>query len=187
MTELKLLQQKMKEIEDLSVQGDYEAAVILLESLLAEYPFVTRMLIRKGELIQLLPEASERGELSDAQEALELAVEIDPQSVEAILELAYFHSAVLDQEMEAAKLFDRAIQLCFEILEEAYLGKIQNLINRGRSIEARQWIQGARKLFPTSVDMKQFEIHWRPARLKTNASRIRDEKGKIFIAPESNV
>ena len=52
---LTLFQQKMKEIEDLSVQGYDEAALILIENLLSEYPFVTRMLIKKGELIQLLP------------------------------------------------------------------------------------------------------------------------------------
>ena len=77
---LTLFQEKIKEIEDLSMKEDYETALILLESLLSEYPFVTQMLIKKGELIQLLPETSESGELSDAKKALELAVEIDPKS-----------------------------------------------------------------------------------------------------------
>jgi tetratricopeptide (TPR) repeat protein len=155
---LTLFQKKIKEIEDLSMKEDYETALILLESLLSEYPFVTQMLIKKGELIQLLPETSESGELSDAKKALELAVEIDPKSVEAILELAYFHSAVLDQEKEAEKLFDRMIQICFEFLEDAYHGKIQSLINRDRREEANQWIQEAQKLFPTSVGMKQLDF-----------------------------
>jgi tetratricopeptide (TPR) repeat protein len=144
----------MEEIDNLLREGNYEAAFVLLERLLSEYPFVTRLLIKKGELIQLLPEASELGELSDAQKTLELAVEIDPQSVEAILELAYFYSAVLDREKESEKLFDRAIQRCFEFLEQAYLGKIQSLMSRGRSVEARQWFQEAQKLFPTSMDIK---------------------------------
>lgn len=151
---LTLFQKKIKEIEDLSTKEDYETALILLESLLSEYPFVTQMLIKKAELIQLLPETSELGELSDAQKALELAVEIDPKSVEAILELAYFHSAVLDQEKEAEKLFDRTIQICFEFLEDAYRGKIQSLISRDRREEANRWIQEAQKLFPASVDIK---------------------------------
>jgi Tfp pilus assembly protein PilF len=111
------------------------------------------MLIKKGELIQLLPEASELGELSDAQKALELALEIDPKSVEAILELAHFYSAVLDQEREAEKLFDQAVQRCSEFLEEAYRGKIQSLVSRGKSVEARRWVQKAQKLFPASVDI----------------------------------
>lgn len=155
---LTLFQEKIKEIEDLSMKKDYETALILLESLLSEYPFVTQMLIKKGELIQLLPETSELGELSDAQKALELAVEIDPKSVEAILELAYFHSAVLDQEKEAEKLFDRTIQICFEFLEDAYRGKIQSLISCDRREEANQWIQEAQKLFSASLDMEKLDF-----------------------------
>jgi tetratricopeptide (TPR) repeat protein len=153
MKRLILFQQKMKEIEDLSAQEDYEVALTLLEHLLSEYPFVTQMLIKKGQLIQLLPEASELGELSDAQKALELALEIDPKSMEAILELAHFYSAVLDQEREADKLFDQAVQRCSEFLEEAYRGKIQSLVSRGKSVEARRWVQKAQKLFPASVDI----------------------------------
>jgi tetratricopeptide (TPR) repeat protein len=171
------LQQKMKEIENLSMQGDYEAALALLNTFLSEYPFVTRMLIKKGELIQLLPEASELGELSDAQEALELAVEIEPKSVEAILELAHFYSAVLDQEKESEKLFNQAIQLCFEFLEEAYLGKIESLISRG-SAEARQWSQEAQELFPASVD-KFLARNLKTDRRKRNGKDKRGSFGSI--------
>ena len=155
MKDLTLFHKKIKEIEDLSMKEDYEAALILLESLLSMYPFITQMLIKKAELIQLLPEKSDLGELSDAQRILELAVEIDPKSAEAILELAHFHSAVLDQEKEAEKLFDRTIQICSEFLEDAYRGKIQSLIDRDRREEASRWIQAAQKLFPASVDMER--------------------------------
>ena len=155
MKRLKLFQQKMKEIEDLSAQEDYGAALTLLERFVSKYPFVTRMLIRKGELIQLLPETTELGELSDAQNALEMAVEIDPKSVEALIELAHFYSAVLDRDLEAEKRFDQAIERSREFLEEAYRGKISTLISRGENVAAYQCLQEVQSFFPDSVDIEQ--------------------------------
>ncbi len=59
--------------------------------------------------------------------------------------------------MEAEKLLEQAIHICFEFLEEAYLGKIQSLIGLGRDEEARQWAQEAQKLFPASMTVSEVE------------------------------
>lgn len=151
------LHQKLKEIEKLSKQGNYEAALVKINDFLSEYPYITRLLLLKGEIIQLLDEDSPLAELKDARKAFELAMEVDPKSIEALLELAHFYSAVEDNDLKAIQFFDQTIQLCLMLLQEAYIGKIKTLINSERKSEALELIKAALKLFPDSDEIQKLE------------------------------
>lgn len=157
MNDLNSLHQPLKEVEKLARRGDYKAALAMINDLLSQYPFDTRLLLLKGEIIQLLDENSPLGELKDARKALELAVKVDPKSIEALLELAYFYSAVEDNDLKALQLFDQAIQLCLTFLQEAYIGKIKSLTSSERKSEALKSIKEALRLFPDSEEIRKLE------------------------------
>lgn len=157
MYDLNSLHQPLKEVEKLAKRGNYEVALIKVNDLLSQYPFDTRLLLLKGEIIQLLDEDSPLGELKDARKALELAVKVDPKSIEALLELAYFYSSVEDNDLKAIQLFDQAIQLCLTFLQEAYIGKIKSSVNSERRSEALKSIKESLRLFPDSEEIRKLE------------------------------
>jgi tetratricopeptide (TPR) repeat protein len=126
----------LKDIERLLRGNQYSKALLIVNKLLEKYPFSTRLLLLKGRLIQLLDEESELGELQDALDALELASELDDGSIDALNELAMFRHVMEDKQDEAILLFEKSIAKCFELLEEAYLGKAKCLFETDRVFES---------------------------------------------------
>jgi tetratricopeptide (TPR) repeat protein len=76
--------ENLKDIERLLSENQYSNALLIVNKLLEKYPFSTRLLLLKGQLIQLLDEESDLGELQDALDALESAVGLDGESIDAL-------------------------------------------------------------------------------------------------------
>ena len=144
----------LKDIERLLRGNQYSKALLIVNKLLEEYPFSTRLLLLKGRLIQLLDEESELGELQDALDALELASELDDGSIDALNELAMFRHVVEDKQDEAILLFEKSIAKCLEFLEEAYLGKAKCLFETDRVFESLNCLNEGFQVIPHAAKLK---------------------------------
>ena len=122
--------------------------------LLEKYPFSTRLLLLKGRLIQLLDEYSELGELQDASDALESAVELDGESIDALNELALFRYVVEDRHDEAISLFEKSIVKGLDFLEEAYLGKARCFFETDRTFESLNCLNEGLQVIPYAAKLK---------------------------------
>ncbi|HIE26057.1 TPA: hypothetical protein EYP66_02090 [Candidatus Poribacteria bacterium] len=115
---------------------------------------MTRLLILKGRLIQLLDEESELGELQDALDALESAVKLDGESIDALNELAIFRHVIENKYDEAILLFEKSIAKCFQFLEEAYLGKAICLFETDRIFESLNCLNEGLQVIPHAAKLK---------------------------------
>jgi len=126
----------------------------IVNKFLEKCPFLTRLLLLKGQLIQLLDEDSELGELQDASDALESAAELDDGSIDVLNELAMFRHVVEDEHDEAILLFEKSIVKCLDFLEEAYLGKAKCLFETDRVFESLNCLNEGLQLIPHAAKLK---------------------------------
>ena len=100
---------ELKNVELLLKYEQYSDALSIVNKLLEKYPFFTKLLLLKGRLIQLLDEESKLGELHDALDALQTAIELDQESIDALNELAMFHYAIEGNDNEYKLSFNLQI------------------------------------------------------------------------------
>ena len=74
------------------------------------FPLSVRLLVMRGNLIELGPENSPHS-LDDALACYQKAIEIDPQFAEAWEDIGYFQHTVLDDETAAQPYFHEAKRL----------------------------------------------------------------------------
>lgn len=88
--------------------------------------------VTKGRAIQLA-EGRPGLPLAAAKQAFLQALELDPENVPALLELAWYCNAVEDDAQEALPLFERALELSRDHLTEATRGRSECLGELGTS------------------------------------------------------
>jgi tetratricopeptide (TPR) repeat protein len=115
--------------------GRYAQALAEVDRLLTDWPNNPRLLILRGNLIQLQDEDAVPT-LEDARHDLERAVELAEESPAALIELAHFLFAVEDDDKAAARHFDKAIALGKRLLKDALVGKAAVLADMERRPEA---------------------------------------------------
>lgn len=89
--------------------ASFEAITLADEAVLA-FPSSARLLVMRGNLIQLGPESGPHP-LEEALRSYQRAVELDPQFAEAWEEIGHYHDAVLDDEPAALRFFQEAERL----------------------------------------------------------------------------
>jgi hypothetical protein len=87
-------------------------------------PLAPHELVMKGRYIQLSSEGPQT--LGDAERAFLTALELDPDYVPAILELAWFYYSVLDQPSRALPFFENAYRMSLNHLREALKGRAES-------------------------------------------------------------
>ena len=97
-------------------------ALKLIASNEASRLLLPRELVTRGRAIQLA-EATPELPLSDAKQAFQQALELDPEHVPALLELAWYCYAVEDDPHQALPLFEEALELSRKQLTEATRGR----------------------------------------------------------------
>lgn len=110
-------------------------------------------LVLKGRFIQLGSEAV-AGTLADAEQAYREALEIDENYVPALIELAWFYYAVLDETAKALPFFERAIEVTRAQLSEAVEGKVKCLEELQSSNAARTFLSQVSR---DALDVKAIE------------------------------
>ena len=148
------ISENLKDVQRLLSENQYSNALLIVNKLVEKYPFSTNLLLLKGQLIQLLDGDSELGELQDASDALESAVELDGESIDALNELAMFRYVVEDKHNEAILLFEKSIVKCLDFLEEAYLGKARCFFETDRIFESLSCLNEGLQVIPYAAKLK---------------------------------
>lgn len=97
------------------------------------------LLVIKADVIQLSDKSHYR--LSNAEESLLRAIELEPHNLEAHIELGYFYYATMDQSEKAVPYFEQAEKYAEKILVAAILGKAKALIDLGLFNEAAEFLK----------------------------------------------
>jgi tetratricopeptide (TPR) repeat protein len=102
--------------------------------LLEQWPGNAQLQILRGSLIQLqdLPAAS----LDDAKQALQVAIDLDPSSPAASIELGHFLDSVEDDPKAASKAYLKAIAEARRLLIEGLIGHAKALLQLDQKEEA---------------------------------------------------
>jgi tetratricopeptide (TPR) repeat protein len=109
-------------LAELMANGHITGTLDLLRRIEQERGLIPSELVTKGRCLQLAPiEAG--GDLTDAEKAFQEALNMDPEYVPALVELAYFYDAVLNYSALALPLFDKAIDILRAQITGAAIGK----------------------------------------------------------------
>lgn len=154
----KSLKRKLRTIQTLCNAGNYAKAVDEGNALIKTYPYFTPLLVLKAQTIQLLEgDTTSASTLEEAKEALMLAVDLDPKAVDALNELAFYLSAVEDDDAAALGLFERSIDLSKETLKEAFIGRIKCLLALEQRSEALACFKEALRFFRDHPGIKNLK------------------------------
>ena len=145
----------------------YPEIVKVTRRLLSEFPGVVPLLVYKAMAIQQLDEeaAGRLATLGEAFDALSLAVELDPQSVDALTELGFYLYAIQNDANRALDVFERGIRIGAQSLREAYVGRVKCLLELRRRSAAARALSEATRLFPRDKAIRELK---RVARLDHN-------------------
>jgi tetratricopeptide (TPR) repeat protein len=112
----------------------YGRALAILQEAESRIGPAPPLLVWKGLCMQMDEEG--RFELGDAERCFKQVLALDPENVEALLELAWHHENLLDEPAAAEPLFRRALELCRRNSTQALLGLSKVLMETNRVPEA---------------------------------------------------
>jgi tetratricopeptide (TPR) repeat protein len=112
---------------------DFDAALSEVDALLQEWRGNSQLQIWRASLIQLQDSPSQT--LEAAKQALQQAVDLDPSSPAASIELGHYLDSVEDNPKAAAKAFSKAIMEARRLLIEGLIGQARALLQLDRKEE----------------------------------------------------
>lgn len=115
-------------------EGNYEAALSEVDSLLQHWRGNAQLQVLRASLIQLQERPS--AALGEVKQALQNAVDLDPSSPVAGIELGNFLDAVEDNPKAASKAYAKAIADARRLLTEALIGQAKALLQLDQKKEA---------------------------------------------------
>jgi tetratricopeptide (TPR) repeat protein len=112
----------LEKLDSLWKRGHFDKALLLVDRLLSKWPDNPDLLVKKGQLIQM-QEGEDGPSLEEAKAILERAVDLDEESAQPCIELAFFCYAVEDDAAAAVHCFSKAEGLLVDMLKECRKGK----------------------------------------------------------------
>jgi tetratricopeptide (TPR) repeat protein len=122
-------------VRRLWLAGKYEDALALVSRLLKDWPDNPQLLVMWADLIQL-QDAEDGPTLEDAKAAYERAIDLAPQTPEALIELGHYYFTLEDDADSADKCYAKATTVCKQFLKEALLAQAKALAEREREADA---------------------------------------------------
>ena len=113
--------------------NDYDTALEEVDALLTTWPGNPQLQILRASLIQLHDHPTST--LDDAKQALQEAVDLDPSSPAAAIELGHFLDAVEDNPKAASKQYTNAIIQARRLLIEGLIGQAKVLLQLDKKDE----------------------------------------------------
>jgi len=110
----------IRKIRKLAIAGKYNEALELLETIPKQY-MTSDMWVKRGIYMQL-GDGTDTYSLADAKESFKRAIALNPNNVEAMIELGYFLYAVEDNAIDAKRHFRKAVNLLSKLNNEALSG-----------------------------------------------------------------
>jgi thioredoxin-like negative regulator of GroEL len=109
------------EIRRLCSEGRYTDAVRLIGDLESVGQVSAGLLVQKAMCMQLL----EEGSLEETEETFKTALALEPDSLEALIEYAWYNLNVKDDAAAADELFQRALRLQSRVNTEILTGLLK--------------------------------------------------------------
>lgn len=78
--------------------------------------------------------------LANAEESLLRAIQLEPQNIDAYVDIGYFYYAVADQSDKAIPFFECAEKYAAFFLLDAMLGKAKALVDLDKTSEAKLFL-----------------------------------------------
>jgi tetratricopeptide (TPR) repeat protein len=121
MSNLRGFKQKLSTVSRLWDEGDYDAALTEIESMLRTWPGNAHLHVLWASLVQL--QEHPRHDLDEARQALQQAVELDRGSPAAAIELGHFLDNVQDDPQAASKAYAEGVAAARRLLIEGLIGQ----------------------------------------------------------------
>jgi hypothetical protein len=103
--------------KEVARRGKYDKAVVFLSEIPDSYNWHCSELIFKASIIQLSDKQNIYS-LEDAEKSLSEALVIDPNNIEALVEMGYYQTNVNDDERAGKRFLKKAEKLCVQYLNE---------------------------------------------------------------------
>ncbi len=123
----------------------------LHRELAAEAPAFVPNLLELGRGLQLAEEEAGEDTFTEAEAVLRQAVAVSERSAPALVELAYFLNVIRDAPQEMEPLLEEAIGKALRLLEDAWAGLINVLVEQEKYQRALEVSEQARRVFPGAV------------------------------------
>jgi tetratricopeptide (TPR) repeat protein len=125
--------------------------VKLHRELAAAAPAFVPNLLELGRNLQLAEPAAGEDTFTEAEEALRQAVDVSGRSAPALVELAYFLNVIRDAPQQMEPLLEEAIDKALHVLEDAWAGLINVLVEQEKYQRALEVSEKALRVFPDSM------------------------------------
>jgi tetratricopeptide (TPR) repeat protein len=122
----------------------------LHRELAAVAPAFVPNLLELGRGLQVADEAPGEAAFTEAETILRQAVAVSNRSAPALVELAYFLHLVRDSPQEMEPLLEEAINKSLHLLEDAWTGLINALVEQEEYQRALEVSEKALRIFPDS-------------------------------------
>jgi len=122
----------------------------LHRELAAAAPAFVPNLLELGRGLQVAEDAAGTAAFTEAEAILRQAVTVSQRSAPTLVELAYFLNVVRDSPQEMEPLLEEAIRQSLHVLEEAWAGLINVLVEQEKYQQALNVSEKALRVFPES-------------------------------------
>jgi tetratricopeptide (TPR) repeat protein len=122
----------------------------LHRELAAAAPAFVPNLLELGRGLLLAEEAAGDDTFTEAEAVLRQAVEVSHRSAPTLVELAYFLNAIRDAPQQMEPLLEEAIGKSLHVLEDAWAGLINVLVEQEKFQRALEVSEKALRMFPDS-------------------------------------
>lgn len=125
-------------------EKDFDKALRELKRIESKYPLTPKILVMKGDTIQLSSENSPY-ELDDAEKAFKKALEIDSEYQEALTELGWYYLYVFNSAKRALPYFKKAFELSRGKLAESIQGIAECTMKMESPQKAKEFVKNSVK------------------------------------------
>jgi tetratricopeptide (TPR) repeat protein len=125
--------------------------VRLHRALAAEAPAFVPNLLELGRGLQIAEDGVGEDTFDEAEAVLQQAVAVSQRSAPTLVELAYFLNVIRDAPQQMEPLLEEAIEKTLHLMEDAWAGLINVLVEQEKYQRALEVSERARRVFPDSV------------------------------------
>lgn len=153
-----------REIKDSVKRKKYTEALHLVMRVLRKFPYFTPFLILKADLMQLQEDRSKtfskltnKEYFDEIKKSLEFVVELDENSIEALVELGYYFFVHKNDNKTAKHFFSKAIEKSRKQYINAHIGLIKVFIDCSDYENAKLFIKKIKQNFGSLPELKDIE------------------------------
>ena len=140
------------DINQLCSEGKYSEALRRIKEGEQSGQVTAELLVKKAMCLQML---DDNGTLEEVEQTFETALQLDPKSIQALMEFGWFQLNVKDQPRCAETLFRRALELQVPVNTEIAAGLLKCLREVSPRLDSERLL---RTLIDSLIDESKIEV-----------------------------